>query len=79
MSGVESITGLLFTGLKVLLAAAAVYFVLCGAVAALTLHALYWRGLERIELDRIGLGGAEWIGLMFIQLRAEAFVSVSWN
>lgn len=76
MSGVESIPGLVFTELKVILAAAAVYFVLHRAVAALTLHALYWKGLDCVELDWRGGEGraAEWIGLMFIQLRAEVYV-----
>lgn len=58
VSGVESIPGLLFTGLKVLLAAA-MYSALCAAVAAQTLQASYWRGLERVELDGIGLLRAE--------------------
>lgn len=76
MSGVKSIPGSVFTGLNFILAVAAVYFVLQRAVVAQTLHAFHWKGLDWIEMD---WRGAEWIGLMFIQLRAEVYVSVTWN
>lgn len=72
MSGVESIPGLVFTGLKVFLAAAAVYFVLHRAVAALTLHALYWKGLDCIELDRRGGegSGVDWFNVHPVACRS---------
>lgn len=81
MSGVESIPGLVFTGLKVILAAAAVYFVLHRAVAALTLHALYWKGLDCIELDWIGgeRSGVDWFNVHPVACRSPCLCPLELN
>lgn len=79
VSGVESIPGLLFTGLKVLLAA--VYFVLCGAVAALTSHAFILEriGKDWIGRDWIGGSGVDWFNVHPVACRSLCFCLLELN